>query len=55
VSRPLGHYLYALASSAIFGINVNDAFFDLATWGFAILGGLIVAFVWGAIAGSRVD
>ena len=51
----LGALLGGWIASAIFGVNVNEAFFDLATWGFAILGGLIVAFIWGAIAGRRAD
>ncbi|GFZ95582.1 GlsB/YeaQ/YmgE family stress response membrane protein [Nesterenkonia alkaliphila] len=40
-------------ASAIFGVNVNDSFFDLGTWIFAILGGLIVAFIWQAITRNR--
>lgn len=40
-------------ASAIFGVNVNDAFFDLGTWLFAIGGGLIVAFIWQAITRNR--
>lgn len=40
-------------ASAIFDVNVNDAFFDLGTWIFAILGGLIVSFVWQALTRGR--
>ena len=29
--------------------STNDSFFDLATWIFAIIGGVIVAAVWQAI------
>jgi uncharacterized membrane protein YeaQ/YmgE (transglycosylase-associated protein family) len=49
----LGALLGGWIASAIFDVNVNDAFFDLPTWGFAILGGLIVSFLWSAIAGKR--
>ncbi|NDK31160.1 GlsB/YeaQ/YmgE family stress response membrane protein [Nesterenkonia haasae] len=49
----LGALLGGWIASAIFGIDVNDAFFDPATWGFAILGGLIVSFLWSLIAGKR--
>ena len=51
----LGALLGGWIASAAFGINVNDAFFDAATWGFAILGGLIVSVIWGTIAGRRVN
>ncbi|WP_120005003.1 GlsB/YeaQ/YmgE family stress response membrane protein [Nesterenkonia muleiensis] len=40
-------------ASAIFGVNVNEAFFDIGTWLFAILGGLIVSFIWRAITRGR--
>lgn len=50
----LGALLGGWIASAAFGVNVNDAFFDLATWGFAILGGVIVSLVWGALASRRV-
>jgi uncharacterized membrane protein YeaQ/YmgE (transglycosylase-associated protein family) len=46
----LGALLGGWIASAAFGIDVNDAFFDPATWGFAILGGLIVTFIWGVVA-----
>ncbi|WFP15620.1 GlsB/YeaQ/YmgE family stress response membrane protein [Citricoccus muralis] len=49
----LGALLGGWIASAIFNINVNDAFFDLPTWIFAILGGVIVGFVWQAITRSR--
>ncbi|RJN32930.1 GlsB/YeaQ/YmgE family stress response membrane protein [Nesterenkonia natronophila] len=53
ITGVLGALLGGWIASAIFGVNVNDAFFDLPTWGFAILGGLIVSFIWSAIAGKR--
>ncbi|MDO5635408.1 MAG: GlsB/YeaQ/YmgE family stress response membrane protein [Micrococcus sp.] len=40
-------------ASALFNINVNESFFSLGTWIFAILGGVIVAFIWQAITGRR--
>ena len=33
----------------LMGFSTNDSFFDLATWIFAIIGGVIVAAVWQAI------
>lgn len=52
----LGALLGGWIASAIFNINVNDRFFDLGTWIFAILGGVIVAFIWQLITkrSSRV-
>lgn len=49
----LGALLGGFIASAVFGINVNDSFFDLATWLFAIGGGVLVAFIWQAITGRR--
>ena len=49
----LGALLGGWIASAIFSVNVNDAFFDLGTWIFAILGGLIVSFIWRAITRGR--
>lgn len=46
----LGALVGGWIASAIFSVNVNDAFFDLGTWIFAILGGLIVSFIWRAIS-----
>ncbi len=52
----LGALLGGWIASAIFNINVNEEFFSLWTWVFAILGGVIVAFIWQAITkrSSRV-
>lgn len=49
----LGALVGGFIASAAFGINVNDAFFDLQTWLFAIGGGVIVAFIWQALTGRR--
>lgn len=45
----LGALVGGWIASAIFGVDVNESFFDLGTWLFAIGGGLIVAFIWRAI------
>ena len=37
----------------LMGFSTNDSFFDLATWIFAIIGGVIVAFIWQAITSRR--
>lgn len=50
ITGVLGALVGGWIASAIFGVSVNDAFFDLGTWLFAIGGGLIVAFIWRAIA-----
>ena len=42
--------------ASLMGIGAMDEFFSLGTWIFAILGGVIVAFIWQAItkrSGSR--
>lgn len=38
---------------SLLGFSTNDSFFDLATWIFAIIGGVIVAAIWQAITGRR--
>ncbi|MFC8922458.1 GlsB/YeaQ/YmgE family stress response membrane protein [Cellulosimicrobium sp. NPDC057127] len=42
----LGALLGGFIASAVFGTDVNEEFFDLGTWGFALLGSLIVVFLW---------
>ena len=54
VTGVLGAVLGGWIASAVFGVNVNDAFFDLGTWIFAIIGGVIVCFLWSLITGRRV-
>lgn len=49
----LGALLGGFIASAVFGINVNDQFFDLGTWLFAIGGGALVALIWQLIVGRR--
>lgn len=49
----IGAMLGGWIASALFDVNVNDEFFDLGTWIFAILGGLIVSLIWRAITRNR--
>lgn len=49
----LGAMLGGWIASAIFDVNVNDEFFDLGTWLFAIGGGLIVSIIWRAVTRNR--
>lgn len=49
----LGALLGGFIASAVFGVNVNDEFFDLGTWLFAVGGGVIVAFLWQLLTGRR--
>jgi len=53
ITGVLGALVGGFIASAVFDINVNDSFFDLPTWLFAIGGGVIVAFIWQAITGRR--
>lgn len=55
VTGILGAVLGGWIASAAFGVDVNDAFFDLGTWIFAIVGGVIVSFIWSLFTGRRVN
>lgn len=52
ITGVLGAILGGWIASAM-GIGAMDSFFSLSTWIFAILGGVIVAFIWQAITGRR--
>ena len=49
----LGALLGGWIAGAVFNIDTMNSFFSLSTWIFAILGGVIVAFIWQAITGRR--
>ncbi|WP_218220568.1 GlsB/YeaQ/YmgE family stress response membrane protein [Nesterenkonia sp. Act20] len=53
ITGVLGALLGGFIASVLFDISVNDSFFSLPTWLFAIGGGVIVAFIWQAITGRR--
>ena len=55
VTGVLGALVGGWIASAVFGVNVNDGFFDLGTWIFAIVGGVIVSFLWSLLTGRRVQ
>ncbi|MGB2555782.1 GlsB/YeaQ/YmgE family stress response membrane protein [Cellulosimicrobium cellulans] len=42
----VGALLGGFIASAVFGTDVNEEFFDLGTWGFALIGSIIVVFIW---------
>ena len=49
ITGVLGALLGGWIASLLFNFDVNEKFFDLGTWIFAIIGGVIVAAVWQAI------
>ncbi|MDO4239952.1 GlsB/YeaQ/YmgE family stress response membrane protein [Micrococcus sp.] len=49
----VGALLGGWIAGALFNIDTMNSFFSLSTWIFAILGGVIVAFIWQAITGRR--
>lgn len=49
----VGAVLGGWIASALFDVSVNDSFFDLATWLFAIVGALILLGVYKAVTGRR--
>jgi uncharacterized membrane protein YeaQ/YmgE (transglycosylase-associated protein family) len=53
----IGAILGGWIGGALFGLDLNESFWSFWTWVFAIIGGIIVAFIWQAITrrrGSRV-
>lgn len=53
ITGVVGGLLGGWIAGAIFKIDTMNSFFSLSTWIFAILGGVIVAFIWQAITGRR--
>ncbi|MDO5493518.1 MAG: GlsB/YeaQ/YmgE family stress response membrane protein [Nesterenkonia sp.] len=49
----VGALLGGWIASAVFGINVNEQFFDIGTWVAAIGGGVLFSFLWSLILGGR--
>lgn len=49
----VGAVLGGFLASAIFDVQPNDGFFDLSTWISAIVGALILLFIYRAVAGRR--
>jgi uncharacterized membrane protein YeaQ/YmgE (transglycosylase-associated protein family) len=45
----LGAILGGWIGGALFGLDLNQSFWSFWTWVFAIIGGVIVAFIWQAI------
>ncbi|PNL18249.1 GlsB/YeaQ/YmgE family stress response membrane protein [Micrococcus sp. FDAARGOS_333] len=53
ITGVVGALLGGWIAGEIFNIDTMNSFFSLSTWIFAILGGVIVAFIWQAITGRR--
>lgn len=49
----VGALLGGFIASAIFGADPMDEFFDISTWLCAILGSMLVLFIYRAVTGSR--
>ncbi len=49
----VGAFLGGFLAGQLFGINVNEKFFDLATWVSAILGAIILLLIYRAVAGRK--
>ena len=49
----VGAVLAGFLASAIFDVNPNDEFFDLSTWLSAIIGALIVLWIYRMVVGRR--
>lgn len=50
----VGALLGGFLASAIFGVDVNDGFFNISTWVSAIVGALVVLAIYRVVAGRRV-
>ena len=49
----VGAFVGGFIASAVFGTDVNEQFFDLGTWGFALVGSIIVVLIWSWATGRR--
>ena len=49
----VGALLGGFLASALFDVNPNDAFFDISTWISAIVGALILLFIYRLVVGRR--
>ncbi len=49
----LGALLGGWIGGALFDVQVNESFFSLTTWFWALIGSLLVLTIWGAIARRR--
>ncbi|MGH3665608.1 MAG: GlsB/YeaQ/YmgE family stress response membrane protein [Egibacteraceae bacterium] len=49
----VGAILGGFLAGALFGINVNEEFFDLATWVSAIVGAIILLLIYRLVTGRR--
>lgn len=49
----VGALLGGFLASALFSVNPNDGFFDISTWLSAIVGALILLFIYRLITGRR--
>jgi uncharacterized membrane protein YeaQ/YmgE (transglycosylase-associated protein family) len=49
----VGALLGGFLASALFGVNPNDGFFDISTWISAIVGALILLFIYRLVVGRR--
>lgn len=49
----VGAVLGGFLASQIFGVDPNDEFFDLSTWLSAIVGSLILLFIYRMVVGRR--
>ncbi|HSK98241.1 MAG TPA: GlsB/YeaQ/YmgE family stress response membrane protein [Euzebyales bacterium] len=51
----VGALLGGFLASQLFGVDPNDEFFDLSTWLSAIVGSLILLFIYRAVVGRRAS
>lgn len=49
----IGAILGGFIAGALFDVNVNEEFFDLATWVSAIVGAIVLLLIYRAVTGRR--